>query len=112
MKNKKKSNDDYSNGNQDNDKHRWNSVMFATLIQDEYDSECGLWSMKHMFIRMKLIMFLSRISIPPGIMTQIMLVLGSFCKLSCDNIPSKTDYTSQENNYLEPFIIWKSSHHH
>ena len=40
------------------------------------------------------------------ILTQIMLVIGSFWKLRWGNSLSKTYSTTQENRYLAPFIIY------
>ena len=62
--------------------------------------------MSHMFIGMSIIMLLDKISTLTGILMQIMLVLGGFWKLRCGNILSKIDSTSQENNYLAPFMIY------
>ena len=62
--------------------------------------------MIHVFIGLSIIMFLARISILLGILMHIMLVLGGFWRLKRGNSLSKTDYESQENHYLAPFIIY------
>ena len=57
---------------------------------------------------MSIIGFLAKISTFKGIFVQIMLVFDGFWKLRYENIPSKTYYISQQNNYLAPFIIYLS----
>ena len=65
--------------------------------------------MNHVFIGMSVIIVLADISTFLGIMMQIMLMLGNFWKLRCGTSLSKTYSTSQENNYLAPFIIYTSN---
>ena len=54
-------------------------------------------------------MFLAKTSILPGILIQIMLVFGGFCKLRCGKILSNIYSTIQDNKYLSPFIIYISN---
>ena len=56
--------------------------------------------MNHMYIGLRMIMFRYRISTLPGILTQIMSVLGSFWELRCGNILSKIDSTSKLDNLI------------
>ena len=83
--------------------------MLATLYQEYSDSEWWLHLMSNMFIGMSIIMFLAKISTLLEIVMQIILVFGGFRKLRCGNSLSKIYYTSQENNYLSPFIIYLSN---
>ena len=82
-KRKNKSDDESNNENQDEDKLRWNSMILATLSQDKSDSELVLRPMNRVFIWLRTIMFLTRIYILSGILTQIMFVIGGFGNLRC-----------------------------
>ena len=70
-------------------------MMLATIIQEESDSELLFRLMSHVFIGLRIIIFLAKISAFPGILMQIILVLGGFWKLRCGNSLSKTYSTIQ-----------------
>ena len=63
--------------------------MLTTLSKEESHRESGLLPMNGMFTRLSIIIFLAIIFTLPGILKQIMLVLGGFWKLRCRNSLSK-----------------------
>ena len=62
--------------------------------------------MNCVFIGIIVIIFLASISTLPGILTQIMLVIGGIGYLRCGNILSSTDSTIHSNKYLSPFSLY------